>query len=183
MNVSPHSSDLGATPDSASPGGVRRERATAPVVGPLRFVAEHLHVQANTSPALVDITSEVREAVAASGVSIGQLVIFCRHTTASVVVNEDEPLLHQDIADFLERLASSEAAYRHDDFTIRTENLVEDHGRNAHAHLKCLVLGATLVLPVVDATLALGQWQRVFMLEMDRPKPRTLLLQISGAPA
>lgn len=162
---------------------MRREVVVPDACGTLRFVAEHLHVEAPTSPALVDVTTAVSEAVAAAGVTHGQVVIFCRHTTASVVVNEDEPLLHEDIADFLERIASSTADYRHDDFTIRTENIVPDHGRNAHAHLKTLVLGATLVLPVLDGRLALGHWQRVFLLEMDRPKPRVLLLQISGISA
>mgnify|MGYP006279019139 CR=1 FL=1 len=159
---------------------VRRETVVPATVGEWRLVAEHLHVEAPSCPALVDVTVAVEQAVAASGVAHGQLVIFCRHTTAAVVVNEDEPLLHHDIADFLERIASSQADYRHDDFTIRTENIVPDHGRNAHAHLKTLVLGTTLVLPVLEGRLALGQWQRVFFLEMDRPKPRVLLLQISG---
>lgn len=148
--------------------------------GRWHFVARYLRVHARSHPELVDITRDVNDAVSASGVRHGQIVLFCRHTTASVVINEDEPLLHEDIRDFLESLASSRADYRHDDFSIRTENLVPDHGRNAHAHLKTLVLGASLVLPILDSTVALGPWQRVFLLEMDRPRPRTLLLQCSG---
>lgn len=162
---------------------VTRRVAVAPIEGAMRFSAQYLLICAQTSPELVDITHEVSEAVRAAGVSHGQVVIFCRHTTASVVLNEDEPLLHEDIREFLERLASSEADYRHDDFSIRTENIVPDHGRNAHAHLKTLVLGASMVLPIIDGHLALGEWQRLFLLEMDRPKERTLLLQFSGVPA
>lgn len=156
-------------------------RQTVPALdGKWRFSAMDLELEAQYSPQLVDITHEVDQAVAGAGILHGQAVLFCRHTTASVVINEDEPLLHEDIRDFLERLASSQANYRHDNFDIRTENIVPDHGRNAHAHLKTLVLGSTMVLPIVNRALALGQWQRIFMLEMDRPKPRVLLLQCSG---
>lgn len=168
------------TAGSPAPNVIVRERAGAPTRGAMTIVTERLRVQAPTSPGLVDITESVIDSVTASTIVQGQLTVFCRHTTAAVVVNEDEPLLHLDIADFLERIASSQADYRHDNFEIRTENLVPDHGRNAHAHLKTLVLGASLVLPVVDGRVALGEWQRIFMLEMDKPKPRVLLLQISG---
>lgn len=168
---------------TASPGSVGQtslQVAVSPLEGTCRFSAQYMTVEADDSPQMVDITRTVNEAVRQAGITHGQVVLFCRHTTASVVINEDEPLLHEDIRDFLEGLASSEADYRHDDFTIRTENIVPDHGRNAHAHLKTLVLGASLVLPILHGRLTLGEWQRIFMLEMDRPKPRTLLLQFSG---
>lgn len=165
------------------PTQVRLEPLVPPVEVQWRFTAENLHVEASECPQMVDVTASVEEAVKRSGIRHGQVVVFCRHTTASVVLNEDEPLLHEDIRDFLEQLASSKEAYRHDDFTVRTENIVPDHGLNAHAHLKHLVLGATLTLPIIDGRLALGTWQRLFFLEMDRPKPRVLLLQLSGAVA
>lgn len=148
-----------------------------------RFTADTIHVEAVQAPQMVDVTASVEEAVRRSGIRHGQVVLFCQHTTASVVLNEDEPLLHDDIHDFLERVASSTASYRHDDFTVRTENIVPDHGLNAHSHLKHLVLGATATVPIMDGRLALGTWQRIFFLEMDRPKPRMLLLQLSGATA
>lgn len=153
---------------------------SAPREGVLRMTAESLEVEAQHVPQLVDITAEVQAAVARSGVVHGQVVAYCTHTTASLVLNEDEPLLHQDMADFLETLASSRARYRHDDFSIRTENLVPDHGENAHAHIKQMLLGSVQILPIVDGRLTLGMWQKLFMLEMDRPKKRTLILQISG---
>ncbi len=169
---------------STSPEGAGSSRMLEEVVPPIdalsRFSASYLHVQATQTPQMVDITDDVDRAVGLSHIAHGQLVLFCRHTTASIVINEDEPLLHHDIRDFLEHLASSTASYRHDDFSIRTENIVPDHGRNAHAHLKTLVLGASLVVPIIDGRLALGQWQRIFLVEMDRPKPRALLLQFSG---
>lgn len=156
------------------------EAAITPHVAPWRIAAEYLEVTATEAPQLVDVTAAVQDCVARAGIAHGQAIVFCRHTTASVVLNENEPLLHEDVRDFLERLASSRDNYRHDDFSVRTENLIEDHGLNAHAHLKHLVLGATIALPVLERKLALGAWQRVFMLEMDRPKPRTLLVQVMG---
>jgi len=160
---------------------ITSEIAVAPVNAQYRISAEYLEVTPTATPQLIDITSKVAEVVKHSGIVHGQAVIFCRHTTASVVMNEDEPLLHEDIAEFLEGIASSTSSYKHDDFAIRTENLIEDHGLNAHAHLKHLLLGATLTVPVVDCNLVMGAWQRVFLLEMDRPRPRALLVQVSGA--
>lgn len=159
------------------------ERLVAPVNVNWRFMADNIHVEAARSPQMVDVTPSVEEAVRRSGIHHGQVVLFCRHTTASVVLNEDEPLLHEDIHEFLERVASSKGSYRHDDFSVRTENLIPDHGVNAHSHLKHLVLGATATVPIMHGRLALGTWQRIFFLEMDRPKPRVLLLQLSGASA
>ena len=152
----------------------------APVHAPYCFVAETLTVTPRTSPDLVDITATVQQVVERSQVLHGQVFLFSSHTTATVVVNEDEPLLREDICDFLERLASSTAAYRHDNMSIRTENLILDHGRNAHAHLKCLALGSSVTLPVLHGKLALGAWQRIFVLEMDAPKPRTVRVQVCG---
>ncbi|HEY4000904.1 MAG TPA: secondary thiamine-phosphate synthase enzyme YjbQ [Candidatus Xenobia bacterium] len=153
---------------------------SVPREGVWRASAEMLEVEAQRVPQLIDITAHVQAAVRRSGVTQGQVVAYCTHTTASLVLNEDEPLLHEDIAEFLEKMASSRASYRHDDLSIRTENLIEDHGDNGHAHLKQMVLGSVQVLPIVNSELTLGMWQRLFMLEMDRPKKRNLVLQVSG---
>ncbi|MHB2017250.1 MAG: secondary thiamine-phosphate synthase enzyme YjbQ [Candidatus Xenobia bacterium] len=155
-------------------------RMGEPSEGPVRVVVERLELVSQGAPQLLDLTPAVADVVSRSLIRHGQVLIFCTHTTASLVLNEDEPLLHQDVADFLEALASSQASYRHDDFSIRTHNLVPDHGRNAHAHIKQMLLGSSQILPIVNGALALGGWQRLFLLEMDRPKPRHLVVQVLG---
>jgi secondary thiamine-phosphate synthase enzyme len=163
-----------------APAHLSVHSATPPLQGAYTYRAAEIHVTAEKAPQLIDISDAVRSVVHSSGVTHGQCVIYCQHTTAALVINESEPLLAHDIEDFLERLASAHADYRHDDFGIRTENLVEDHGKNAHAHLKAMVLGSTITVPVRDGELGLGVWQHVFMVEMDKAKPRTLLVQVSG---
>ncbi|MHB2018973.1 MAG: secondary thiamine-phosphate synthase enzyme YjbQ [Candidatus Xenobia bacterium] len=148
--------------------------------GEYRVHRQRLVVQAEAAPQLIDLTQVVADVVAGSDVRSGSATVFCTHTTAALILNENESLLHLDMAEFLEALASSTAKYRHDDMSIRTENLEPDHGRNAHAHLKQLVLGSSVTLPVVEGRLLLGRWQRLFLLELDRPRERTLLVHVSG---
>ncbi len=155
-----------------SPGGTDRGRYAIHTVT--------LQVQASRAPQLIDLTPTVGTAVEASGIRSGQANVFSTHTTAALVLNEDEALLHRDMADFLEALASSGRRYRHDDMSLRTENLEPDHGRNAHAHLKHMLIGSSVTVPVADGRLAVGTWQRLFLLELDRPRTRTVLVQVCG---
>src|SRR5919199_5073324 len=71
----------------------------------------------------VDITDDVADEVRASGLRNGIVTIFSRHTTASVRIQEDEPLLIEDMREFLERTAPSGANYRHNDFRVRTVHM------------------------------------------------------------
>ena len=102
------------------------------------------------------------------------------HTTAAVVVNEREPLLMEDAARWLDKLAPAGSDYSHDDFTVRTVNMISGESPNAHAHLQQLLLGSTQTIPVVDGRVALGQWQRIFLIELDQARPRQVLLQAMG---
>ena len=107
-----------------------------------------------------------------SGITDGQVLVYSRHTTAAVRVQEAEPLLLEDMTACLERLAPSEIPYRHNDFRVRTVNMTEDERPNGHAHCRHLFLGASETVPVVSGRLALGRWQRVFLIELDHPRRR-----------
>ncbi len=132
------------------------------------------------APQFIDITDEVQRAVERSGLREGFVVVFTRHTTASIRINENEPLLLSDMVEFLKRLAPKDLYYRHNDFDIRTENMTEDECPNAHAHIQHLVLGSSESIPVTGGKLALGRWQRVFLVELDRPREREVLVQVNG---
>ena len=132
------------------------------------------------APQFIDITDEVQEKVTESGVREGFVTVFCRHTTAAIRINENEPLLLSDMEEFLKRVAPRELYYRHNDFSIRTENMTEDECPNAHAHCQHLLLGASETIPVVDGRLALGRWQRIFLVELDRPREREVLVHVQG---
>ena len=142
-----------------------------------------LRVTTEDAPWFLDITEQVAALVEAAAVSLGLVIVFSRHTTAAVVVNEHEPLLMKDVAAFLERLAPRDGAYRHNDFTVRTANMTEDECPNGHAHCQHWLLGSTEVIPIVGGRMALGDWQRVFLVELDRPRERELVVQVWGISA
>lgn len=129
----------------------------------------------------VDVTDRVTRCVAESGVRDGFAVVFSRHSTAGIRINEHEPLLLEDMARLLDRLAPQAESYRHDDFSVRTVNLTENERVNGHSHCRSLLLGASETVPISGGRLLLGRWQRVFLVELDGPRQRELVLQVVGA--
>jgi secondary thiamine-phosphate synthase enzyme len=128
----------------------------------------------------LDITRELTDFVASSGVEHGFLNVQSTHTTAAIVVNEHEPLLLDDMKKLLERMAPADAHYAHDDFSIRTVNLEPDEPPNGHSHCKSLFLPSSETLNVLEGRLHLGRWQRVFLVELDGPRKRTVSLTRLG---
>ncbi len=139
-----------------------------------------LKVLPERAPQLVDITDEVERLIGEAGVTSGFAVIFCRHTTAAIRINENEPLLLSDMEDFLSRVAPRDLYYRHNDFSIRTHNMTDDECPNGHAHCLHLLMGASEVVPLCGGKLSLGRWQRLFLVELDRPREREVLVQVFG---
>ena len=142
-----------------------------------------LHVESSSAPEFIDITDSVTDFVHQSEIRNGFAVVFSRHTTAAIAIQENEPLLLEDMRSLIERIAPKNAHYRHNDFSVRTVNMNEDERPNGHSHCQHLAIGTSETLPVVDGNLALGQWQRVFAVELDGERPvsrREVLVQIMG---
>ena len=130
---------------------------------------------------LLDITEDVAGIVRDSGVSDGTVSILSRHTTAAIRIQESEPLLQLDLLRFLRRLAPSTDRYEHNDFEIRTQHMHPDESPNGHSHCLQFLLGSSETVPVMDGELVLGQWQRIFLVELDGPRPeREVLIQAVG---
>lgn len=127
----------------------------------------------------IDLTELLAERVRRSGVSEGNVTVQSRHTTAAVVVNENEPLLLEDLADLLERWAPESARYRHNDLAAREAPLPHEKP-NGHAHARALVLGASVCLNVAGGKIDIGEWQSVFLVELDGPRRRTVSVQVLG---
>ena len=142
--------------------------------------SESIELLTTAAPEFIDMTEQVERMIARSSVSDGLAVVFSRHTTAAITLNELEPLLLEDMAEFLERTAPRHHPYRHNDFSVRTVNMTPDESPNGHAHCLQLMLGASQTIPIRDGRLALGQWQRVFMVELDRGRPREAVVQAFG---
>ena len=158
----------------------RGPTAGANGTGGLTARVYRLTVESHKAPEFIDITRWVEECVADAGVGHGFAVVFTKHTTAAVKINENEPLLLQDMEQFLERMASRNADYRHNDFTVRTVNMTEDECPNGHAHCQHLLLGCSETIPVVDGAMQFGRWQSIFLIELDHPRPREVLVQVLG---
>ena len=148
--------------------------------GPMKSLVQSFQIATSSAPQFLDVTDRVCTVVREAGVHAGLVVVYSRHTTAAITINEWEPLLLEDMARLLERVAPEGGAYRHNDFSVRTVNMIEDESPNGHAHCRHLLLGASETIPVVDGRVALGRWQRVFLVELDQPRTRDVLVQVLG---
>lgn len=147
---------------------------------PLSAYHDSICLETEAPLQFVDFTKQLAAVVRASGIRTGFVNVQTRHTTTAVMVNENEPLLQEDMRRILERLAPPHRAYRHDNFSIRTVNLCPDEDKNGHSHCKAMFLRTSETLNVAQGELQLGQWQRVFLIELDRGKKRTVSVLVMG---
>ena len=122
--------------------------------------------------AFVNITSQVEQALAESGIQEGLVLVNAMHITASVFINDDESGLHHDYEEWLEGLAPHEPIrhYRHNDTG-------ED---NADAHLKRQVMGREVTVAVTQGRLDFGPWEQIFYGEFDGRRRKRVLVKIIG---
>jgi secondary thiamine-phosphate synthase enzyme len=122
---------------------------------------------------LVDVTRAVAEVVARSGVRSGLVVVFCQHTSASLVIQENaDPTARADLLAWLERLApDGDPRYRHD----------SEGPDDMPAHLRAAVTRTSETIPVLNGRLALGTWQGLYLAEhRERGHRRRLVVHVSG---
>lgn len=123
-------------------------------------------IQTHRREQMVEITREIAEVVAASGIAEGRVLVFCPHTTAAVTLNEAaDPDVRTDILEGLSRLVPEDGGWRH----------VEG---NSDAHIKSSLMGASIDIPVFGGQLALGAWQGAYLCEFDGPRRRTLVVSV-----
>jgi len=128
---------------------------------------ERIELSTSESTELVDITGEVKGIVSRSSVESGLCVIFTKHTTTGIIINENEGGLRSDILTLLNELVPRGKGYLHD----RIDS-------NAHSHLRAVVLGSSVTIPIENGTVALGTWQSIIFVECDGPRRREVLVQI-----
>ena len=138
---------------------------------PVKTVLLQLHMKGDSE--ISNITALVQQALAGAGLRAGIVTVFLKHTTASVLIIEDEPGLRADTKRIWERLMPADAAWQHN-----TRNPGED---NAHSHLRGQLQGPSVTIPFHDGTLSLGTWQQVVVIDFDtRPRTRDLIVQVVG---
>ena len=118
---------------------------------------------------MIDITSQVGSLVAQSGITDGDVIVYCPHTTAAITINENaDPSVPHDILLTLEELVPlRRSGYRHSE-------------GNSDAHCKSSIIGCSSQVPLKDKSLDLGTWQAIFFCEFDGPRNRRVIIQIRG---
>ncbi len=131
---------------------------------------EEVRISTSKRSELIDVTSRVRSAVAASGADAGICIVYVPHTTAGVTINEGaDPAVRRDIVMELDKLVPLEDGYAH----------LEG---NSAAHIKATLTGLSVTLPVAGGQPLLGTWQSVYFCEFDGPRGRRLLISVVSTP-
>ena len=136
----------------------------------MKSATEYFWFDTSEHRELVRITDRVAEVVQKSGVQEGMVLVSAMHITAGVWVNDDEPGLHEDIWEWLQKLAPEGPEYRHH----RTGE------SNGDAHLKSLLVHHQVVVPITRGKLDLGPWQQIFYAEFDGQRRKRLVVKVMG---
>jgi secondary thiamine-phosphate synthase enzyme len=136
----------------------------------VKAYTEYLLFNTKERRELIRITDRVKETVKKSGVKEGLCLVSAMHLTAAVIIQDDEEGLHEDIWEWLEKLAPFRPDYKH-------HRTGED---NADAHLKNLLVHLQVVLPITNGKLDLGPWQEIFYAEFDGQRPKRAIIKIIG---
>ncbi len=129
---------------------------------------------------VIDITDKVLDFVKEAGIKNGLVNVQTMHTTTAIILNENEPLLLDDIRANLSELAPEDYSYTHDNFDIRTVNMCKGECANGHSHCKAIYLTPINTINLIDGELQLGRWQRLLFVELDRARERRVQIQIIG---
>ncbi len=135
----------------------------------MKIVQEDFRISTKSRNQMIDITGEVRSFVSQSGISNGDVIVYCPHTTAAISINENaDPSVPHDILLTLEELMPHHRpGYRHSE-------------GNSDAHCKSSLIGCSEQILIKDKSLNLGTWQGIFFCEFDGPRSRRVIVQIRG---
>jgi secondary thiamine-phosphate synthase enzyme len=143
--------------------------------GALEMYLETLCYKTRERLELINITRDLNEVVRKHGLKAGFVLVQSLHTTTAIFINEFQQALLDDIKSFLGSLVGRFDYWRHNDPKIS-----ECSRKNADSHLRAMLLGHTLSLPVRDGELALGYWQSIILAELDGPRERAIQVQVLG---
>jgi len=118
---------------------------------------------------MLDITRQVADIVTSSGISCGEVAVYCPHTTAAITINEnaDPDVAHDILLSLDQLLPRARAGYRHAE-------------GNSDAHVKSSLLGCSRSVLIQAGKLLLGTWQAIYFCEFDGPRSRTVHIQVRG---
>ncbi len=145
--------------------------------GEVQAASADIAIATTCTSDLIDITDRVGAIVADTGIVEGIALVSAPHTTCAVIVNEAEPGFIDDFKAALEAIAPQSREYAHND----APHAEEFEAPNGYAHVRAAFLSShSALLPVRNGKLALGRWQRIFFVELDRARPRTCQVTLVG---
>ena len=128
-----------------------------------------INVKTDARTQMLDITSQVQEAVKQSGIKNGLVHVFSMHTTAAITINENaDPAVETDILNTINQIIPWDDNFKHME-------------GNSAAHIKVSLFGPSETIPLENGTLVLGTWQGIYFCEFDGPRNRHVNIQIFGA--
>jgi secondary thiamine-phosphate synthase enzyme len=136
----------------------------------VKSYTEYLWFQTKKSREFINITDKAEEALEKSRIKEGMMLVSAMHITAGIYVNDAEDGLIQDIEEWLNRLAPEGPDYRHH----RTGET------NGDAHLKNLLIGHQVILPITQGKLDLGPWQQLYYAEFDGRRRKRVIVKVIG---
>ena len=136
----------------------------------MRVHSDYMTVQTKEKREFLNITPNIKAALEKSGIREGIVLVSSLHSNSALFVNDDEPGLLQDVAEWADRIAPFGPNYQH---SARSES-------NAGAHLQSLLLHHQAVVSLADGKLELGPWQNVIYAELDGQRPKRILIKILG---
>lgn len=139
----------------------------------MKVFTSAIRIKSNAKTEEVNITNQVEAVILESGIYEGMALVFTGHTTASLHLNNADRDLEEDFHNFLKELVPNKPNYRHNK---------GEYGRNADAHLKSLLVGNSVTIPITKGRLAFGQWQAVYFSEFDGPRARLISIKVFGMP-
>jgi secondary thiamine-phosphate synthase enzyme len=142
------------------------------ITGTATVLTERIHFNTKGDADMVNLTADVRRIVGESGLLAGAVTVFFPGATGAITTLEFEPGVVQDFANMFDRIISPEWHYEHN---------VTHPDHNGHAHVRAGLLGPSLVFPIENGQMCLGQWQEICFVCFDnRPRERTVVVQILG---
>lgn len=136
----------------------------------MKFKTEYLWFNTERQREYINITDEVQEIVTQSGVQEGMVLVSAMHITAGIYVNDAESGLIADIDKWLEELAPFDINYKHH----RTGET------NGDSHLKSLLIGHEVIVPITKSKLDFGTWQQIYYAEFDGQRKKRVIVKVMG---
>ena len=136
----------------------------------MKVFADFVEVRSERRGEYIDITTEIEKMIDKSEVRNGVVIIHELHTTAALTIQENDTSVHEDTKEIMDKLVPLDREYRHS----------YEGNANAAAHIKNQILGSNLAIPVIDGKIALGTWQRIFLVELFEGRKRRIAVCVMG---